>query len=104
MAQHTHFHWPVSPPDPTAQLTAIQKQLTAIQQTLVAIQKKESTMATQADIDALAQRLGSAVSAIQQEITTLQQQPAAAQLDFTGLNDAVSQVENLELPPAAPAQ
>lgn len=102
-SQHLHINWPWQT-DNSEVLTAIAgvgSQLTAVKQQLTAIQQKERGMATQADIDALQQRLGAAVSAIQAEISSLQ--AANPALDLSGLTDAVSSVEGLEMPPASDA-
>jgi hypothetical protein len=63
----------------------------------------EALMATQADIDAFTTRINTATDAIRGEITTLQQQLAAAgvDVDLSGLDTAVTGLESIE--PAAPA-
>jgi hypothetical protein len=97
---HFHIHWPEWPVPGN---TEVLSRLDAIQRQLTAIQQKERTMATQADIDALASRLSTAVQGIQTEIETLKSQAAqqGTSLDFTSLERQVSAVEGLEMPPAA---
>ena len=84
------WHWPWTPvqTDP-----AVLSRLTALEQ-------KEKGMATQADIDALKQRLSDVFTNIQAEIQSLQQ--ANPSLDLSGLTDSVTALESLEMPPASP--
>ena len=59
-------------------------------------------MVTQADLDALASRLESAVSSVKTEIEGLEKQISEGkesnELDLTGLNQAASDLEGLEVP------
>jgi septal ring factor EnvC (AmiA/AmiB activator) len=61
----------------------------------------EKIVATQADLDALAQRVSDDVTAINAEITALQQ--ANPQLDLSGLQAAVSNLDSTAGSAAAPS-
>jgi hypothetical protein len=59
-------------------------------------------MTSQGQLDADVAALNTALGAISDEITNLKNQPAAANLDLTGLDAAVSTAQGLVPAPAAP--